>query len=490
MRYYVKLTILLATMPLPVQGQIQGAQEESPAAEVESNSEEDEIYLLKTQMEEIRAENQAQSAKIEMLKEENAEQEENIEESREDYEARLSELELEMMTGSGEDNKERLVNIYGFFDVTFMKQFAHEDSLIKGLAYNSSTFILPGINLYFSSQMTESLLALVELRFTFLPLGKETSFEFPGVSEYEREDTTVNDPSTNAASRLGGMLIERAHLTWQPYDFFGVICGYFFTPYGIWNIDHGSPTLIPIKEPYLQWEEIVPSTQLGIQLFGRATPSARMYFDYAFTVSNGRGPLDTVEDLDENKALGLRLKISYEGENIAAGLGSYGYYGDYTDKKKIVKTVLPEFKVSQETTEAFSELVGAIDLLVEIHGVRIQGEYVRRIRKYSERPERSQTTVAGGYQPDYITWATYALLAWELPLGKWLENKTLTPYIEADCGHNDDTVLNTKSITIIGGLNFKPSPFVTLKAEATRLKSIETHYLDSWYLGAQMAVSF
>ncbi len=490
MRHSVLLIFFLSGIPFLAQGQSQEDPADSPPVETESSPDQEELAQLKEQMEEIRTENQAQSAKIELLEAENETQNEKMEETRAEYETRLGELELETIGASGGDNTEKMFNIYGFFDVTFQKAFAHKDSLIKGLGSNSSSFLLPGVNLYFSSDMTDSLSALVELRFTFLPLGQETSFEFPGVSEYERVDTTVQAAASDAESRLGGIEIERAHLTWQPFDFFGVVCGYFLTPYGIWNIDHGSPTLISVREPYLQWKELVPSAQLGIELFGRATPSSSIYFDYAFTVSNGRGPMDTVKDLDENKALGLRLKISYEGENFAAGIGGYGYYGDYTDRKKIIATISPDFRVGQEVTESFEEIIGAIDLLIELYGVRLQGEYVRRLRRFDVRPERSQYTGIGGHQPDYITWAAYALLAWELPLSKWLGGKTLTPYFEVDFGQLDDTVSLYKTHTAIMGLNFKPSPFVTLKAEATRLSSVNDTMLDAWYVAGQIAVSF
>ena len=39
-------------------------------------------------------------------------------------------------------------------------------------------------------------------------------------------------------------------------------------------------------------------------------------------------------DLDENKATGLRLRLSYIKNNVEVSLGGYGYMGDYTDNKK------------------------------------------------------------------------------------------------------------------------------------------------------------
>ena len=280
---------------------------------------------------------------------------------------------------------------------------------------DATSFIMTNLNLYFGSKMTDTLSTLVELRFSFLPHGHEVSYEAGEYSEYERVDTTVNDPSNNKELRLGGVAIEQAHLTWKPADVFGIVAGYYLTPYGIWNIDHGTPLLIPIREPYMQYSQIVPLHQLGLQLFGRAWPADRFYLDYAITLSNGRGPIDTVQDLDENKAVGLRLRGVAEGDNVTFALGGYGYFGKYTDIKRVVTSFTP-FAVVQETTESYAEFIGALDLLLEFYGVRLQSEYIRKLVRYDERPPRSATSGASGYRPNYIHQSVYGLLAWTLPL--------------------------------------------------------------------------
>ncbi len=104
----------------------------------------------------------------------------------------------------------------------------------------------------------------------------------------------------------------------------------------------------------------------------RFAPNEMLFFDYALTVSNGRGPMDTIYDLDDNKGLGLRLKMTYEGSDVLASLGGYGYYGDYTDLKKVIESLTPQFRVRQEITESYSEIVGALDLLIEFYGTPIR----------------------------------------------------------------------------------------------------------------------
>ncbi len=432
------------------------------------------IQKLRAEIDALRAEIQSEKAKREQLSQEHA--------------ARLDELDSAVVSISADEKR---FLIYGFFDLSLSKYIPDENSVIKGLAPEETSFVMSNLNLYFRSEIAQTLSSLIELRFTFLPLGHESSFELDGVSEYERTDTTVTEPNSYKKHRLGGVGIERAHLTWQPQDFFGILAGYFLTPYGIWNIDHGTPTLIPVREPYMQFSEIVPLHQLGLQLFGRIWPSQSTYLDYAVTVSNGRGPMDAVHDLDENKGLGLRLRAVTEIDVVSFGIGGYGYYGDYTDIKKTIARIAPDFQVRQEVIESYSELIGALDLLLEVYGARLQVEYVRRLNQYTDRPPRSMTSAAsGGYQPDYINQSAYGLLAYTLPLHDWLGQMTLTPYFEIDYSNSDDTVDDAEAIIVLGGLNFKPSSQVVLKVEGGAVNSLHSSWLDSVFINGQMAVSF
>ena len=79
--------------------------------------------------------------------------------------------------------------------------------------------------------------------------------------------------------------------------------------------------------------EFIPSAQTGVQLFGRFFPYENTYLDYALTASNNRGPAESVYDLSDNKAFGLRLKGSYEGKDLSTSLGGYLYYGTVKDIK-------------------------------------------------------------------------------------------------------------------------------------------------------------
>ncbi len=408
----------------------------------------------------------------------------------EDFDGQLEELELTLLESQELEETDTGIEIYGFFDVLFLKAFSKKGSLLEGLAWPSSTFILQNLNLYFAGQMTRTLSSIVELRFTFRPLGDERQFEFSQLGlAYDRLDTEVDDQLSNEHFRLGGVVIERAHVTWEPIDFFNLIAGYYLTPYGIWNVEHGSPVRLSIRPPYMQISHVVPLAQLGVMAYGRFFPAARTYLDYVVTVSNGRGPMDTIMDLDENKAVGLKLKLSYNGNDVKLAAGGYGYIGDYTDIKRAVTSVFPSFGVRQEVTENYTEYLGAFDFLLRAYGWRLQAEYVWRLTRYSLRPPRDQMH-GPGYQPDYLSIFGYGLLAYTLPLERWLDQKTITTFVSLEYSNLDETVdLNTTLMPILG-INFKPSEYVALKLEAAYIHTIHDDSFRSWILTAQLAVAF
>jgi len=97
----------------------------------------------------------------------------------------------------------------------------------------------------------------------------------------------------------------------------------------------------------------------------------------------------------------------------------------------------------------------------------------------------------GGYQPDSTFDSAYAILAYTLPLEKWLGGKTITPYVVWEWSVEDNTTKELcEMMAITPGINFKPSPYVTLKAEVKRMFSLHSTWLDAWKVDAQMAVSF
>ncbi len=389
--------------------------------------------------------------------------------------------------------------VYGFFDLNLYYYDIDERDTGHGVFPDHLSFVVNRLNLYFSSQMSETLAALAEIRFTALPLGYEESFQEDLFfnTPYERVDTRVIDPFTSEGVRLGSIAVERVHLTWKPIDAFGVTAGRFLTPYGIWNVDHGSPVRLPIVPPYFMVREFIPSAQTGVQLFGRVFPFTSAYLDYAVTLSNNRGSTDSVYDMENNKAAGLHLRGTYEGRDFTAALGGYLYYGTVRDVVKRISSYIPVFRIQIEETEKYTELVGSLDLLLKLYGARLQVEYIRGAIEYSKRPLRvlpvlDVVTPLQEWQPDYQEWSLYALLGYDIFFAPGTTEMVLTPYGGAEYVVTDDTFADTDSWMARGGLAFRPSPYAVLKLEIyqTVFPRSEMMKHSIWNYTSQLAVSF
>ncbi len=465
------------------------------------------------------AEMEALKERVKQLEARDATREDQFAELKTAQEELADEQEMAGFEEGMEDASEQVFNIYGFFDLTLLKTFFDKGSPYTAFIPEKSSFGMSNFNVYLSSKMTETLSALGELRFSFLPLGRTDAYEYEGIppegipaqgmygNEYDRVETWVTDPFSTQFYRQGGVSIERIHLTYAPADWFQIIAGRYITPSGIWNIDHGSPVVLPVRLPWMQIRELVPLAQLGVQVAGRFFPTDQLFFDYAITVSNGRGPIESVQDLDENKGVGLKLKLSYSGDRVRFAVGGYGYYGRYTDSKKVVRVfglspdADPDKPLQFEIvdTSVYDEFAGATDLLIEAFGFRLQSEYAVRY-EYIVVPaplDADEAIFAGAspldtlYEASSMGHDVYVLLAYELPLHKWISPVRITPYVMYEYGEVNDTMPYVNMDQFIGGVNVKPSPFVVLKAEGMMAVSGTDLYGSNLYvISAQMAVSF
>ncbi len=397
--------------------------------------------------------------------------------------------------------------VYGFYDVTFVKNFFNKD---QGYAYvmnDASSFLISNINLYFDSQLSQNLSSLLELRFSFLPLGSDEALfvEVDGMNipeyEYERKDTGVYDFYTSENYQLNGVAVERVHLTYSPRQWFNVIIGRYLTPFGIWNVDHASTVYIPATIPYFHIREMVPIAQTGLQVFGRVFPTDRFFIDYAVTLSNGRGPIESVVDLDENKGVGVRLRLNYEGDNTRVSLGSYGYYGKYTDLQKtvVIDTAVPTVETRLTNTVNYDELDISADFLFELFGARLQVEYVYKYITQNSPELMDDLTKIGAtnniigtyFVPSHTGWGFFALLSYELPLEKWIYPVRITPFVIYDMASPQDFMQIVDIQKISGGLNIKFSRNIVTKIGGGIFSPTSEMFGGRFYnLLAQVAVSF
>ena len=441
-----------------------------------------------------------------------AELEERIAEIEDEREAEA----LDAMEGPDEFGG---LDVHGFFDFGFYKGFYDEDSPYNLFLAPYSSFFISNVNLYFSSQMTETLSALIEVKLSYLPHGEvnETEYvavvgdtEIPAGGDWDRTDTSVQDPYSTSVLRQGGIYLERVHLTYSPADWFNVIAGRYLTPYGIWNIDHGSPVILTVRTPFLQVREMMPRAQTGLQVYGRFFPRYDLFLDYAITFSNGRGPIDEYMDLDENKALGLRLRLSYEGSDVKIAVGGYGFWGKHSDMTQSVYVAMnPDMSINEDADQlmwvqvekdsVFDEYALSGDFLMEVFGFGVQGEiiwhYVDMIdpglRWGDELLFMGARITQELYEASYTGVGTYALAYYRLPLEKWLGSVTITPFFMYEYVASNDTTPYSNFNLISAGLNVKPSPFVTLKGEYMHaIPETEMYGGSMDAINLQLAVSF
>ncbi|MBN2716978.1 MAG: hypothetical protein JXX14_14090 [Deltaproteobacteria bacterium] len=422
---------------------------------------------------------------------------------------------------------QKKLEIYGFFDTTFYKAwYGHENSVLKSAHLPYSTFMMSHVNLYFSSQMSDTLSALVETGFSFSPLGFETNVPvdaysyneetgemafIPGLGdtgEYERVDTMVPGGITSTTVRYGSVSIVRAYLDWGPREWLNFRVGQYLTPYGIWNVEHASTVLLGVYYPNLMHWDLVPASQLGVQAFGRIFPSDYLQLSYALTLSNGRGPTSTVMDWDENKGMGARLQLDFTKGKLRIVAGSYGYFGKYSDGERRAEIYLNSdltrhYKNGSPLgssiifSNKYSEYIITFDLEVALAGFEFFGEAVHRKVDYivhAPMHPDAQFVQTGTYSEsrraaNHFSQSAYGILAYRLPISAIAPVK-ITPYVGVDWLAPDDPLKWFDQTTLRGGVNVKPSPFVAIKAEGIVDKFDDVLGGKMTSVSAQLAVSF
>ncbi|MBN2801729.1 MAG: hypothetical protein JXR91_01410 [Deltaproteobacteria bacterium] len=491
--------------------------EDSTALEMQKLA--DKLQAQESRLENLESIASAQKEETEKLKDEV----ETAKQERDD----LATLVLESSTGE-ELNK---FSVFGFMDTSFTMVFPQNyttkpdwNSPVFALTPRKSTFYMSNVNLFFKSEMTNSLEVLIETKFTFQPSGNVDSYpvttyikngdrniEFSTSGEWARRDTTVSNAYTGDF-RLGGVSMVRAQFDWKPRDWFKARVGRYLTPYGIWNEDHGSPVIISTTMPLMISHNFIPESQTGLMLFGTVFPSRKIDLSYAFTVSNGRGPSDEFYDLNRNKALGLRAKVNMHFGDFNIAAGTYGYYGKYADTKNVMKVYLDEtasafnpdmdhpVQYDETVTKEYKEYFIAADLKMEFKGLELMGEYVRgKIEYLTATPIDQLKPLLIGSKPtlsaieaNYVKQATYGILAYELPIKKLKDKIKIKPFVGIDYLSPNDVYDYDSFMLIQMGLNIKPSSFVTLKTNAYYiLPTANTPIADKmWLWTTQIAVSF
>jgi hypothetical protein len=360
---------------------------------------------------------------------------------------------------------DQTLNFYGFADFTLWMSLSDAQ-----VGYPWTTFSIGNLNLYAGSELGDDWRWLSEVRFMYLPHGGATS-----LTSLETIDTTVIDYTDFGRTvRWGGISIERAYIEKTLHPLLTVRLGHFLTPYGIWNVDHGSPVIIPVTRPFIVGENLFPRTQTGIELYGTWNIDATQ-LGYHLTLSNGRGPVDAYQDFDHNKALGGRLFLRQDTSRGTLTLGASGYKGQYTELHAAFGVDdSGAFSTTYPIDAKRNEVSLAVDLKWEWQDLLVQAEAILNDATYVDggRPASPNAALGGppGFAADYRNRGYYGLLAYQTPFFG------IMPYVFYE--HYWQRAAATESKAWRGGLNIRPTPRVSIKAELVHATIVRGLGLD------------
>jgi len=384
------------------------------------------------------------------------------------------------------------LEFYGFGDFSYLHTFGAKDNVLKQYVGPYPRFYVGHLNLYMAATLGERWRSLAEVRFAYSPLGDDDKQAADGT--FPTADTTVVDyAELQRTFSWGGIEIARAWVEYQPFDFLSIRGGQWLTPYGYWNDDHGSPTIIAVHKPFPIGDAFFPEHQTGLIALGRYFVGSTA-IGYAATLSNGRGPYDTVRDLDNNKAVGGRLYV----ESSALGnltVGVAGYRGRFTTSTKRYRIDAsgsePVAVIYRTTDSAYDELSLGADVRWMWKGLHVQGEVMTNEAHYDARyrPRTVSFDPTPAFAADYRRMGGYLLLGYR---SNWLG---LMPYVMGEHSSYTDTDLAPPAWAWSGGVNLRPTPNVVLKAELAAATFVGTGSTglgedNLYYFGSQVAWAF
>ncbi len=357
---------------------------------------------------------------------------------------------VDTAAAAGDSDWASRFKIYGFTDVGLNRVWANDDSIVAHTlnSSNATSFVIGNLNLYFDAQPVKGWRSLVEVRFTNAPHGEIASVGGLG-GTFQRVSTQQYDPHAGsvAAPMWGGYtVIERAHLDWTDISWLKVRVGNFFTPFGIWNVDHGTPTLISVQLPGLIQTRIMPIRQTGIQVYGN-TFAGDWELGYVATVSNGRQELSNFA-FDDNRGFGGRVYANNEKGDLSMKFGASFYTGRVRDKQVDVVGINPLTFKSYSNYD-FREIVGGVDASVDVGRTRIRAEAAFNRTQYDDGKHQVALTDPSQFLPNNVAKSGYVLMAHQLPFAP------IEPYAMVDGSHLPAMGLGDAILTPSAGVNVR-----------------------------------
>jgi hypothetical protein len=353
------------------------------------------------------------------------------------------------------------LRIYGFADVGG-QWLGVADGPYHDLIASKPSFVLGNVNLYVDAHPSPAWRALVETRLGLFPNGA-----WIGLNQVDNRVMDTSSPSGRIYAIWSGIILERAWLQWTYDERLAVQAGYLLTPYGIWNVDHGTPTLISLLLPSLQVDEAIPQHQVGVQLLG-AFPIDNWELAYHAYLTNGRNAITA--DSHWREGAGGRLVLRRIGA-LRVALGSSGYAGTYhkdslllhisTDPTSGVQTA--NFQKSDLAVDggyAATEWSVGGDVSLDWQGWRFRGETMVRHVMYDDgKHEHKSFGNPAAMVPNHYSHYAYAILAYRF--AGYYE-----PYLFIDYNDSDPAISSNKmGICYSAGLNLYFSASAMLKMQ-------------------------
>jgi len=354
------------------------------------------------------------------------------------------------------------LKFYGFADFMIQK-YIYLSEPWKGAVNDKLSFGVSHVNLYADADIAPAWKSMLEVRFLFQPNGASagdlSKNTLDPLATSGRTDSGTRDfYDSSRAVALGGIAIARAYVEYAVSPYLKIRAGHFLTPWGIWNVDHGSPVIIGPAKPYIVGEQFFPESQTGFELLGTA-PVGDATIGYHLTVSNGRGPAQVLEDLDGNKALGGRLFLrGYWLGQLDIGASAYG--GTVTDRRQQVTDIASQ-QVGWFDYSRYREMSLAADVRWLWKGLHFQSEAAIHDRAWDDNA-RPPGMFGSGYQADVRRIGMYSLVGYRLP---WLNLMPYTLFSYYDAGLNVTFLGAHQILAFAGGLNMRVTPTVVLKTE-------------------------
>ena len=361
---------------------------------------------------------------------------------------------------SSDSDTQRKLDLYGFADFTYQRLLIPKDNIWTRTYPSVNSFAVGNFNLYLSSNLGDSWRALAEVRFLYLPNGA-TNNDAQGNAV--RTDTTVLDyAGFEEPIRWGGIRIERIYVEHEFNGLLKLQVGQFLTPYGIWNVDHGSPTIIGIKKPFVVANQLFPEQQTGLQLYGGGFLDP-FEIGYHLTLSNGRGAVE-YEDFNDDKAFGARLYAKTDAIGTLT-VGASFYRGGYYDRSAKYVPIKNGTEVDQTytTISKYEEMSVGADVKWEYKSWLAQGEFIMNETNFAkgDRPRLQVVRPPQGFTADYRRWGAYGLLGYRLPF------VPLMPYVIVQHAYSPDTPNTPPATAYEVGVNLRPTAAVVVKLEYT-----------------------